>query len=70
MSATSSADVDKLKKLVLHNPVILTLSDITHSKDETIPKNVQQFLDGITSLGVLLRMCVPQIYRGSDLAES
>ncbi|ONK65119.1 uncharacterized protein A4U43_C07F33870 [Asparagus officinalis] len=43
MSATTSSDVEKLKKLVLHNPVILTLSEIKDSKDEIIPKNVQQF---------------------------
>ncbi|WOK92252.1 hypothetical protein Cni_G00943 [Canna indica] len=43
MSATSSTDVEKLKKLVLHNPVILTLSEMGQSKDDIIPKNVQQF---------------------------
>lgn len=43
MSATSSADVDKLKKLVLHNPYVLTLPEVEGVKDEVIPKNVQQF---------------------------
>ncbi|GMH06337.1 hypothetical protein Nepgr_008177 [Nepenthes gracilis] len=43
MSATSSADVEKLKKLILHNPYILTLPEVGDSKDEIIPKNVQQF---------------------------
>ncbi|KAK6923927.1 DEAD/DEAH box helicase domain [Dillenia turbinata] len=43
MSATSSSDVDKLKKLILHNPVILTLPEVGDVKDEVIPKNVQQF---------------------------
>ncbi|KAL2906527.1 DEAD-box ATP-dependent RNA helicase 16 [Bienertia sinuspersici] len=43
MSATSSADVEKLKKLILHNPYILTLPEVDGSKDELIPKNVQQF---------------------------
>ncbi|XP_028764325.1 DEAD-box ATP-dependent RNA helicase 16 [Neltuma alba] len=43
MSATSSADVDKLKKLILHNPFILTLPELGNQKDEIIPKNVQQF---------------------------
>ncbi|KAJ7944558.1 DEAD-box ATP-dependent RNA helicase [Quillaja saponaria] len=43
MSATSSADVDKLKKLILHNPFILTLPEVGNVKDEIIPKNVQQF---------------------------
>ncbi|KAI8534727.1 hypothetical protein RHMOL_Rhmol10G0119300 [Rhododendron molle] len=43
MSATSSADVEKLKKLILHNPFILTLPDVGDTKDEIIPKNVQQF---------------------------
>lgn len=43
MSATSSSDVDKLKKLILHNPYILTLPEVGDVKDEVIPKNVQQF---------------------------
>ncbi|XP_014512125.1 DEAD-box ATP-dependent RNA helicase 16 [Vigna radiata var. radiata] len=43
MSATSSADVDKLKKLILHNPFILTLPEVGNNKDEIIPKSVQQF---------------------------
>lgn len=43
MSATSSADVDKLKKLILHNPFILTLPEVGNHKDDVIPKNVQQF---------------------------
>lgn len=43
MSATSSADVEKLKKLILHNPFILTLPEVGDGKDEIIPKNVQQF---------------------------
>ncbi|KAG2694506.1 hypothetical protein I3760_08G148000 [Carya illinoinensis] len=43
MSATSSGDVEKLKKLVLHNPFILTLPEVGNIKDEIIPKNVQQF---------------------------
>ncbi|BFI39941.1 hypothetical protein AXG93_3569s1110 [Marchantia polymorpha subsp. ruderalis] len=43
MSATSSPDVEKLKKLVLHNPVILTLME--DAADESIvPKSVQQFM--------------------------
>ncbi|KAB1216280.1 DEAD-box ATP-dependent RNA helicase 16 [Morella rubra] len=45
MSATSSGDVEKLKKLVLHNPFILTLPEVGDIKDEFIPKNVQQFWD-------------------------
>ncbi|CAK9184119.1 unnamed protein product [Ilex paraguariensis] len=43
MSATSSADVEKLKKLILHNPYILTLPEVGEAKDEIIPQNVQQF---------------------------
>ncbi|KAL7141548.1 hypothetical protein ABFS83_08G060900 [Erythranthe nasuta] len=43
MSATSSADVEKLKKLILHNPYILTLPEVGEGKDDIIPKNVQQF---------------------------
>lgn len=38
-----SADVEKLKKLILHNPFILTLPEVGDTKDEIIPKNVQQF---------------------------
>uniref|UniRef100_A0A803L6Q5 RNA helicase n=1 Tax=Chenopodium quinoa TaxID=63459 RepID=A0A803L6Q5_CHEQI len=37
------ADVEKLKKLILHNPYILTLPEVGGSNDELIPKNVQQF---------------------------
>eukprot|EP00250_Pteridium_aquilinum_P011749 c20282_g1_i1 orf=200-2047(-) len=45
MSATSSADVEKLKKLVLHNPVTLTLTDVEgKGEDDIIPDSVQQFL--------------------------
>ncbi|KGN48639.1 DEAD-box ATP-dependent RNA helicase 16 [Cucumis sativus] len=43
MSATSSEDVEKLKKLILHNPFILTLPEVGDVKDDLIPKNVQQF---------------------------
>ncbi|KAF5749691.1 DEAD-box ATP-dependent RNA helicase 16-like [Tripterygium wilfordii] len=43
MSATSSADVEKLKKLILHNPFILTLPEVGEVKDDVIPKNVQQY---------------------------
>lgn len=45
MSATSSADVEKLKKLVLHNPVTLTLTEVEgKGEDDIIPDSVQQFL--------------------------
>lgn len=43
MSATSSADVDKLKKLILHNAIILTLPEDDDVKDKKVPQNVQQF---------------------------
>ncbi|CAN6322750.1 unnamed protein product [Urochloa humidicola] len=43
MSATSSSDIDKLTKLLLHNPFILTLTEVGRAKDDVIPKNVQQF---------------------------
>lgn len=43
-----SSDVDKLKKLILHNPYILTLPEVGDVKDEVIPKNVQQFWVRIT----------------------
>nr|KAJ0188517.1 hypothetical protein LSAT_V11C900477240 [Lactuca sativa] len=43
MAATSSDDVESLKKLYLHNPYILTLAEVGDGKDEIVPKNVQQF---------------------------
>lgn len=43
-----SSDADKLKKLILHNPYILTLPEVGDVKDEVIPKNVQQFWVRIT----------------------
>ncbi|XP_057826994.2 DEAD-box ATP-dependent RNA helicase 16 isoform X2 [Cryptomeria japonica] len=44
MSATTSADVEKIKKLVLHSPVVLTLTEVEGSLDnEIVPKSVQQF---------------------------
>ncbi|XP_061338050.1 DEAD-box ATP-dependent RNA helicase 16 [Gastrolobium bilobum] len=54
MSATSSADVDKLKKLILHNPFILTLPEVGNHKDDIIPKNVQQFWISCTANDKLL----------------
>ncbi|KAL0921883.1 hypothetical protein M5K25_008998 [Dendrobium thyrsiflorum] len=56
MSATSSSDIEKLKKLVLHNPVILTLADANHLNNEIIPKNVQQFLISCSAHDKLLYM--------------
>nr|KAJ0217603.1 hypothetical protein LSAT_V11C300114140 [Lactuca sativa] len=49
MAATSSDDVESLKKLYLHNPYILTLAEVGDGKDEIVPKNVQQFWFGIKS---------------------
>lgn len=43
MSATTSSDVEKLKKLILHNPINLTLQEYRDKRDDPIPKNVQQF---------------------------
>jgi ATP-dependent RNA helicase DDX56/DBP9 len=43
MSATASPDVDKLKKLVLHNPVTLTLTEEVEGSNSVVPKSVQQF---------------------------
>uniref|UniRef100_A0A2N9IX43 CCHC-type domain-containing protein n=1 Tax=Fagus sylvatica TaxID=28930 RepID=A0A2N9IX43_FAGSY len=43
MSATSSADIEKLKKLTLHNCIILTLPEVGNITDEVIPKSIQQF---------------------------
>ncbi|KAH9610992.1 hypothetical protein KSS87_001013 [Heliosperma pusillum] len=45
MSATSRYDdnVEKLKKLFLHNPYILTLPEEDGGKDEIIPNHVDQF---------------------------
>nr|KAJ0213829.1 hypothetical protein LSAT_V11C400213520 [Lactuca sativa] len=40
MAATSSDDVESLKKLYLHNPYILTLAEVGDGKDEIVPKNV------------------------------
>ncbi|KAE8712440.1 Callose synthase 12 [Hibiscus syriacus] len=42
LSATSSPDVDQLKRMILHNPFVLTLSEAEDVKDEVIPKSVQQ----------------------------
>ncbi|VVB10302.1 unnamed protein product [Arabis nemorensis] len=42
MSATTCSDVEKLKKLILHNPVVLTLQE-GNDKEEAVPSNVQQF---------------------------
>ncbi|EOA16221.1 hypothetical protein CARUB_v10004361mg [Capsella rubella] len=42
MSATTSSDVEKLKKLILHNPIVLTLTEDS-DKEEPVPSNVQQF---------------------------
>ncbi|WVY96459.1 hypothetical protein V8G54_028610 [Vigna mungo] len=67
MSATSSADVDKLKKLILHNPFILTLPEVGNNKDEIIPKNVQQFWFGIRS--AVLNPELPQNSRLHILEE-
>lgn len=44
MSATSSADVEKIKKLVLHSPVILTLTEVEGNEyNGVVPNSVQQF---------------------------
>ncbi|KAF3794193.1 DEAD-box ATP-dependent RNA helicase 16 [Nymphaea thermarum] len=43
MSATLSADVDKLKNLVLHSPYILTLAEDVNPKEGIVPRSVQQF---------------------------
>nr|CAD1818665.1 unnamed protein product [Ananas comosus var. bracteatus] len=43
MSATTSPDVDKLKKLLLHEPVILTLSEEGQSNSDLIPRNIEQY---------------------------
>ncbi|GAQ77617.1 hypothetical protein KFL_000010660 [Klebsormidium nitens] len=43
MSATTSADVDRLKKLVLHNPVTLTLTEVEGAGGSGISRTVQQF---------------------------
>ena len=39
-----SSDIEKLKKLVLHNPVTLTLTEVEGDlKDDIVPTSVQQF---------------------------
>ncbi|KAL6637765.1 hypothetical protein ACP70R_025337 [Stipagrostis hirtigluma subsp. patula] len=54
MSATSSSDVEKLTRLLLHNPLILTLTEVGRAKDDLIPKNVQQFWISCTSKDKML----------------
>nr|PNR26174.1 hypothetical protein PHYPA_030748 [Physcomitrium patens] len=58
MSATASPDVDKLKKLVLHNPVTLTLTEEVDGSGDTsvVPKSVQQFSVHCKSKDKLLYM--------------
>ncbi|CDP02636.1 unnamed protein product [Coffea canephora] len=56
MSATSSADVEKLKRLILHNPYILTLPEVGDLKDDIIPKNVQQFYISCTARDKLVHI--------------
>ncbi|XP_078437288.1 P-loop containing nucleoside triphosphate hydrolases superfamily protein [Wolffia australiana] len=44
LSATSSDDVEEWRKLVLHNPVSVTLTnDDNKDSDDIIPKSIQQF---------------------------
>lgn len=39
-----SSEIEKLKKLVLHNPVTLTLTEVEGDlKDDIVPASVQQF---------------------------
>ncbi|XP_062010657.1 DEAD-box ATP-dependent RNA helicase 16-like [Rosa rugosa] len=54
MSATASDDVEKLKKLILHNSYILTLPEVGDIKDEVIPKNVEQSWISCTARDKLL----------------
>lgn len=54
MSATSSDDVEKLKKLILHNSYILTLPEVGDITDEVIPKNVDQSWISCTARDKLL----------------
>ena len=49
---SDSDDVEKLKKLILHNPFILTLPEVGDIKDDLIPKNVQQFWVSSSALNV------------------
>lgn len=40
----TSDDVEQWKKLVLHNPVTITLSnDESKDNDDVVPKSIQQF---------------------------
>ncbi|KAK9288475.1 hypothetical protein L1049_016932 [Liquidambar formosana] len=52
------ADVEKLKKLILHNPYILTLPEVGDIKDEIVPKNVQQFSISCSARDKLLYILV------------
>ncbi|KAE8812001.1 DEAD-box ATP-dependent RNA helicase 16 [Hordeum vulgare] len=40
---TINPDIDKLRTLLLHNPFVLTLTEVGHAKDGVVPKIVQQF---------------------------
>ncbi|THG21596.1 hypothetical protein TEA_019609 [Camellia sinensis var. sinensis] len=74
MSATSSADVEKLKKLILHNPYILTLPEVGDVKDDIIPQNVQQFWvlknghNYYVMVVVVIALCYPErrLFRARD----
>ncbi|CAA6663022.1 unnamed protein product [Spirodela intermedia] len=57
MSATSSDDVEQWKKLVLHNPVTITLSnDESKDNDDIVPKSIQQFWISCSSSDKLLHI--------------
>ncbi|MQL73120.1 hypothetical protein Taro_005470 [Colocasia esculenta] len=56
MSATSSDDVEQWKKLMLHNPVTITLSDEQKANDHIIPTSIQQFWISCSSHDKLLHI--------------
>lgn len=67
-----SADVERLKKLILHNPYILTLPEVGDVKDDIIPKNVQQFYVRISMPGLINchRFILLQIFYGLNILYS
>nr|KAJ0227456.1 hypothetical protein LSAT_V11C100044620 [Lactuca sativa] len=61
MAATSSDDVESLKKLYLHNPYILTLAEVGDGKDEIVPKNIQcSYRDKLLYILAILKLDLVQ----------
>ena len=54
---TAALMLTNWQKLLLHNPFILTLSEVGQAKDEVIPKNVQQFSASISCCLFFWHIC-------------